>query len=63
VRISCVAARHDGVGVEVGTPDPERARAELPRRYGRDAPLIFVEQGPVVPMSVPSVPTAPQQGG
>lgn len=63
VRISSVVARHDGVGVEVGTRDVERARAELPRRYGSSAPLVFVEQGEVIPLAEPGVPTAPQPGG
>jgi hypothetical protein len=63
VRISSVVARHDGVGVEIGTPDVERARNDLSLRYGRTAPLIFVEQGPVVPLAKPGVPTAPHPGG
>jgi hypothetical protein len=63
VRISSVGARHDGAGVEIGTPDVDRARSELPRRYGRTAPLIFVEQGQVIPLAEPGVPTAPQPGG
>ena len=63
VRISSVAPRHDGIGVEIGTPDVERARREMPRRYGRKAPLIFVEQGAVVPLAEPGVPTVPQPGG
>jgi hypothetical protein len=63
VRISTVVARHDGVGVEVGTRDVERARIELPRRYGSSAPLVFVEQGEVIPLAEPGVPTAPQPGG
>ncbi|AGZ46258.1 hypothetical protein [Actinoplanes friuliensis] len=63
VRISSIAARHDGVGVEIGTGDVDLARSEMSRRYGRTAPLVFVEQGPVVPLAVPGVPTAPQPGG
>ena len=63
VRISSVVARHDGVGVEIGTPDVEQARMRMPQRYGPAAPLVFVEQGPVVPLAVPGVPTAPQPGG
>jgi hypothetical protein len=63
VRISSVVARHDGVGVEVGTRDVEVAREEMPRRYGHTAPLVFVEQGPVIPLAEPGVPTAPQPGG
>lgn len=67
IRISTVGARHDGAGVEVGTQDVERARRELAVRYGADAPLIFVEQGPVTPMPTPmplaGPPAAPQSGG
>jgi hypothetical protein len=50
LRISTVGARHDGAGVEVGTQDPARARTELPARYGADAPIIVVEEGPVFPL-------------
>ncbi|GGQ41825.1 hypothetical protein [Couchioplanes azureus] len=63
VRISTISARHDGVGVEIGTQDVERARREMPRHYGRAAPLIFVEEGPVTPARSRGVPTAPQTGG
>ncbi|MFI5493072.1 hypothetical protein [Actinoplanes sp. NPDC051859] len=63
VRISTISARHDGVGVEVGTQDIDRARRELPRHYGQTAPLIFVEEGPVTPIRGPGIPTAPQPGG
>lgn len=63
VRISSIAARHDGAGVEVGTQDVETARRDMPRQYGRSAPLIFVEEGPVTPLPSPSIPTAPQVGG
>jgi hypothetical protein len=63
IRISSVGARHDGAGVEIGTPDVDRARTEMPRRYGRAAPLIFVEQGEVIPLAEPGVPIAPQPGG
>ena len=59
VPISTVGARHDGAGVEVGTPDVARARRALTARYGRTAPLIFVEQGPVAPLSVPPRPPGP----
>jgi hypothetical protein len=51
VRIATVGARHDGVGVEVGTQDLARARVEFPLRYGRTAPLVLVESGPVTPLS------------
>jgi hypothetical protein len=63
VRISSVGARHDGVGVEVGTRDVDRARIEMPLRYGHDAPLVFVEEGPVIPLAEPGVPTAAEPGG
>jgi hypothetical protein len=63
VRISTVGARHDGAGVEVGTQDVERARVELPLVYGRQAPLVFVQEGPVTPLPTPTVPSAPQPGG
>ncbi|MEU4216233.1 hypothetical protein [Actinoplanes sp. NPDC026623] len=53
VPISTVVARHDGSAVEIGTPDVDLARIELPRRYGTAAPLAFVEQGRVVPMAAP----------
>ncbi|GID96833.1 hypothetical protein ACFQFC_26745 [Amorphoplanes digitatis] len=56
VHISSVVARHDGTAVEIGTPDVDLARIELPRGYGRAAPLTFVEQGPVLPMAVPNTP-------
>ncbi|OJF15681.1 hypothetical protein [Couchioplanes caeruleus] len=63
VRISTISARHDGVGIEIGTQDVERARREMRRHYGRSAPLIFVEEGPVTPVRSRGVPTAPQDGG
>ncbi|MEV6602241.1 hypothetical protein AB0M36_36130 [Actinoplanes sp. NPDC051346] len=63
VRISTISARHDGVGVEIGTQDVDRARHQMPRQYGRTAPLIFVEEGPVTPFQSRGVPTAPQKGG
>ncbi|HEX9999110.1 MAG TPA: hypothetical protein VGB74_01540 [Actinoplanes sp.] len=54
IRIVTVGARHDGSGVEIGTRDLARARVELPARYGTRAPLLFVEQGPVRPLTSPS---------
>ena len=63
VHISSVAARHDGVGVEIGTPAVDRARTVMLHRYGREAPLVFVEQGQVIPLAEPGIPTAPQPGG
>jgi len=50
IRISSVVARHDGAGVEIGTGDVDLARGEMPMRYGSSAPLVFVEQAPVVPL-------------
>ena len=63
LRISTVGARHDGIGVEVGTEQVVRTRAALVEVYGRQAPLVFVEQGPVTPLASPTVPHAPQPGG
>jgi hypothetical protein len=63
VRIFTVHARHDGIGVEVGTDDVGRAREALAAVYGRRAPLVFVEEGPVRPMASPTVPSVPQPGG
>ena len=54
IRIVTISARHDGFGVEVGTQDVERARTDLQAYYGAAAPLIFIEQGPVRPMTQPS---------
>jgi hypothetical protein len=50
VRISTVGARHDGAGVEIGTEDVAGARRALTAHYGAQAPLVFVEQGPVTPL-------------
>jgi hypothetical protein len=64
IRIVTIGARHDGAGVEVGTRDLERARMELPARYGARAPLIFVAEGPITPLTAePSLPTVAPQGG
>ena len=63
IRIVTVGARHDGFGVEVGTRDLDRARVEIPRRYGKTAPLIFVEQGPVTPLAQPGPAVVPRPGG
>lgn len=63
VRISSVVARHDGAGVEIGTRDIDQAREEMPRRYGQKVPVVFVEQGPVVPLAEPGTQTAPRPGG
>lgn len=63
VRISSVGARHDGAGVEIGTQDVAAARRALPAYYGAQAPLIFVEQGPVTPLTIPGHRQAAQPGG
>jgi hypothetical protein len=63
IRISTVGARHDGAGVEIGTQDVDLARRELPAHYGADAPLVFVEQGPVTPLPRTGQPPAAQPGG
>ncbi|MBG0569136.1 hypothetical protein [Actinoplanes aureus] len=62
VRIVAVGSRHDGVGVEVGTRDFDRARRILPARYGSRAPLVFVEEGPVMSRAE-GRPVAPGAGG
>ncbi|WIM96016.1 hypothetical protein ACTOB_008169 [Actinoplanes oblitus] len=51
VRIVTVGSRHDGAGVEIGTRDVDRARRELPAHYGAQAPLMFVEEAPVTPLT------------
>lgn len=51
IRIVSIGARHDGTGVEVGTQDPDRARLELPARYGSRAPLLITDEAPVRPLS------------
>jgi len=67
LHIFTLSARHDGAGVEVGVRDVAGAREQMLSRYGHSAPLIFVEQGPVTPLSPgePPVtpPTVPQPGG
>jgi hypothetical protein len=57
LHINSVGARHDGSGVEIGTDDVGKARQELLSRYGADAPLVFVAQAPVRPLSPGSAPT------
>jgi len=63
VPISTVGARHDGTGVEIGTPDVPGTRSALAARYGDPAPLIFLEQGPVTPLPRTGRPSTPPQGG
>ena len=69
VQIFTLGTRHDGAGVEVGVQDVAQTKDQLLARYGRSAPLIFVEQDPVHPMTGPSPapaaipPTAPRAGG
>ena len=50
VDIYTVGARHDGTGVEVGVRDAGRARDRLLSRYGSTAPLIIIDQDPVIPI-------------
>ncbi len=50
IRINEVGARHDGSGVVVGTLEVDKARMELPKRYGRAIPIIVERAGPVVPL-------------
>jgi hypothetical protein len=63
IRIVTLNARHDGVGLEVGTRDMDRARLELPARYGARAPLVFVASGPVNPLTTAPRPPAAPPGG
>lgn len=63
IQISSVGARHDGAGVEIGAQDVAAARRQLPAYYGAQAPLVFVEQGPVTPMPAPGHRQAAQPGG
>jgi len=60
VRISTVGARHDGIGVEVGTEQVAQTRDALVAAYGRQAPLVFVQAGPVRPLASPTVPNDTQ---
>lgn len=50
VGIVTVGARHDGAGVEIGVRDAAHARERLVARYGPEAPLIIVDQDPVIPI-------------
>jgi|GEM_PF-2393458 len=54
IRIVSIGARHDGAGVEIGTRDLAQARAELPLRYGPEAPLLFADEPPVRPLTGPT---------
>jgi hypothetical protein len=54
VQIHTVGARHDGAGVEIGAQNPTEAKDQLLARYGRSAPLIFVKQAPVHPLTAAS---------
>jgi hypothetical protein len=51
IRITTVGSRHDGVGVEIGTRDPGPARSAFKERYGDEAPLVIIEEGPVRPLA------------
>jgi hypothetical protein len=50
IRIATVGSRHDGAGVEIGTLDLEATRRGFRSRYGDEAPLVLVEEGPVRPL-------------
>ena len=69
VQIYTVGARHDGAGVELGVQNQTRTKDQLLARYGQSAPLIFVEQAPVYPLTTPSPapaaapPPAPRPAG
>ncbi|MFG1989425.1 hypothetical protein ACGFJ7_05500 [Actinoplanes sp. NPDC048988] len=54
IRLVSIGARHDGTGLEIGTRDLDRARLELPARYGARAPLLFIEEGPIHPLRSPT---------
>jgi hypothetical protein len=62
LQLNSVSARYDGSAVEVGTLDVDRARQELPRRYGTDAPITVVKRGPVTPDLLPLRPPGPAAG-
>jgi len=49
IEINMVGASYDGSGVEVGVTGAhlEKAKVELPKRYGAGAPIIVVEAGPI----------------
>jgi hypothetical protein len=63
IRIVTVGARNDGFGVEIGSRDVERARTELPAYYGEEAPLIFIQRGPVIPLAQQGPVQGPRAGG
>ncbi|OLB80218.1 MAG: hypothetical protein AUI14_07505 [Actinobacteria bacterium 13_2_20CM_2_71_6] len=46
--INSVGASIDGT-VNVGTTEVDRARRELPQRYGTDIAIVVVFQGPIMP--------------
>lgn len=52
ITVSAVAIPPQGTGVEVTTPQPDRARTEFPARYGPDPAVLVVAGGPI------AVPTA-----
>ena len=62
IRIVTIGARHDGSGVEIGTRDLERARLELPARYGSRVPLVFVQKPQVNLLPTAPVPAAAPPG-
>jgi hypothetical protein len=44
IRVNEVSARFDGSAVEVGTVDVDKARAELPKRYGTAIAIVVINQ-------------------
>jgi hypothetical protein len=54
ITISAVSVPPDGSGVEVTTPQADRARTELPARYGPDPVLHVIGGGPVTPVPATS---------
>jgi hypothetical protein len=50
VGVNTVGPLHDGSGITIGTLEVERARAEIPKRYGTEIPITIEEQAPPVPL-------------
>ena len=44
ITINTTGTNHDGSGVVVGTLDVAKARAELPKHYGTEIPIIITEE-------------------
>ncbi len=49
VHIETVVSRQDGTAVEVGTADVNKARIELPKRYGTAIQIVVNSEGPQRP--------------